>query len=152
MKIFFAIVSLAPLLTLGTAGCLVIPVPHSNSGYARTNVVAHTPEQFVPGQTTREAVILALGEPDAVSRDERELAYRSEKVVAVWIIAAASQGAGGATGGDIYKNNFYIFEFDPNGLYQTNRQTGQYGLVQGAQETQLRGPAEASAGPRNCVS
>ena len=128
-------------LSFGATGCLIIPTPHSDSGYARTNVNQRVQLQFLPGRTTREDVIMALGEPDVVSRDECCLAYRSEKIVALWILAGASQEGGGAMGGTIYKNYFYIFEFNPEGFYQTNRLTGQYGLVQGMDEPQLKLPA-----------
>jgi len=123
-------------LGVGATGCLIIPTPHSDSGYARTNVNQQVQHQFVPGRTTREDVIMALGEPDVVSRDECCLAYRSEKVVALWVFAAGYQ----ATGGTIYKNHYYIFEFNPEGFYQTNRLKGQYGLVQGMDEPQLNSP------------
>ena len=148
MKFFSVIVLVALLLLLGTAGCLIIPVPHSDSGYARTNVVAHASDQFVPGRTTREEVIVALGEPDAVSRDESQLAYRSEKVVAWWIIA----GGYNATGGTIYKNHFYIFEFDPSGRFQTVRETGQLGMVQGAHEPLLNHPAFSFGNSKTTVA
>jgi hypothetical protein len=142
---------LTPALALAfcLTGCVIIPL-HRDSGYARTNVGRHTSEQFVPGQTTREDVIVALGEPDAVSRDERQLAYRSEKVVALWIVAGAADGAGGATGGTIYRNHFYVFEFDPPGRFQTAGQTGQWGMVQGAHEPELN-PAAFSIGSSNGV-
>ena len=124
-------------LMFGATGCLVIPTPHSDSGYARTNVNQHAQEQFVPGKTTREDVIVALGEPDAVSMDEHHLAYRSEKVVALWIVG----GGYSTTGGTIYKNRFCVFEFDSQGRFQTVRQTGQLDMVEGAHEPQLANPA-----------
>ena len=136
------------LLLLSATGCVFIPIPtkHYDSGHARTNINQHAQEQFAPGKSTREDVVMALGEPDAVSWDERELAYRSEKVVALWILAAGGGYSGVVTGGNIYKNRFYVFEFDSQGLYQTNRQTGQYGLVQGADEPQWKSPAFKSGG------
>lgn len=141
MKTALAMMLAALALMLGGTGCLVIPTPHSDSGYARTNINQHAQEQFIPGATKRVDVILALGEPDAVSWDECQLAYRSEKVVAFWIAGAAGESGGGATGGTIYKNHFYIFEFDPQGRFQTVRQTGQLGMVQGAHEPLLNHPA-----------
>jgi outer membrane protein assembly factor BamE (lipoprotein component of BamABCDE complex) len=135
-------------LMFGATGCLVIPTPHSDSGYARTNVNQHAQEQFVPGKTTREDVIVALGEPDAVSMDEHHLAYRSEKVVALWIVG----GGYSATGGTIYKNRFYVFEFDSQGRFQTVRQTGQLGMVEGAHEPQLANPALSLASSSSTVA
>ena len=146
MKVVPSITLLALVLALGATGCLIIPTPHSDSGYARTNVVQRTQQQFVPGQTTRADVLVALGEPDAVSRDERQLAYRSEKMVALWMLGAASQGGGGATGGTIYKNRFYVFEFDAQGRFQTVEQTAQWGIVQGGDEPLLSPPVLKSGG------
>lgn len=125
-------------LLLGTTGCLVIPVPHSDSGYARTNVSQLAQERFLPSVTTREEVILELGEPDAASMDEHYLAYRSEKVVAWWIFGVGAQGGGGmVTGGNINRNHFYVFEFDPQGRYQTALATGQWSIAAGAEEPAL---------------
>jgi len=132
-------------LMFGATGCLIVPTPHTDSGYARTNVNQCAQEQFVPGKTTREDVIMVLGEPDAVSWDELQLAYRSEKVVSLWIVAVGSQaGNGTVTGGTIYKNHFYIFEFDRQGRFQIARQTGQLGVAGGADEPRLRSPVFAS--------
>jgi hypothetical protein len=140
---FWCRLALLVALAVCLPGCLIIPL-NTDSHYARTNVNQHTSEQFAPGQTTRGDVILALGEPDAASMDEHQLAYRSEKIVALWLVV----GESGGTGGPIYKDRFYVFEFDPQGLYQTNRQTGQWGMVQGA-DPPLLNPAALSFGSSN---
>jgi hypothetical protein len=114
------------VLALGTTGCVIIPIPtpHYNTGFARTNLTQLTPRQFTPGHSTREDVILTLGEPDAVSADEQALVYRSEKTVAFLIIGTV----GGATGGPMDKQYFYFFAFDSQGhlqsITQTNRLLG----------------------------
>lgn len=133
MKMALAMMLMALALIFGAAGCLIIPTPHSDSGYARTNINQHVQEQFVPGRTTREDVIMTLGEPDAVSMDEQHLAYRSEKVVALWVVG----GGYSAAGGTIYKNRFYVLEFDSQGRFQTVQETGQWGMVEGAHEPEL---------------
>ena len=95
-----AILTLAALAALawGSIGCLVIPMNY-DSGAARTNVNDHVQKQFTAGQNLREDVLLTLGEPDAISRDERNLAYRSEKVAAWWIMAWGTAAPGpGAEG------------------------------------------------------
>ena len=132
MKSASAIALLALILALSATSCVIIPTPHYDSGFARNNVNGHAQEQFLPGKTTREDVIVALGEPDTVSRDERLLAYRSEKVVAWTVMGGGYNGAGSAASGAIYKNYFHLFELGPKGLYQTNRQTGQWGVEEGA--------------------
>jgi hypothetical protein len=104
---------LAFALTMGLTGCFV-PMPHTNTGYARSNVGKRTPEQFTPGQTTREDMILQLGEPDAVSLDEREFAYREEKLYGLWAVGIFGAG----TGGPVYRNQFWIFKFDSQGRWQ----------------------------------
>lgn len=112
-------------LMLGTAGCMVIPTSHSDTGYARTNVTTLTLQAFAPGQSTLEDVMLALGEPDAVSAREHKLAYRSEKRVAVWIVTLASYGGNGAVAsGDFNQERFYIFEFDSQGRLQKASRIG----------------------------
>jgi hypothetical protein len=133
MKMALATMLAASALMFGATGCLIIPTPHSDSGYARTNVNQHAQEQFVPGKTTREDVITALGEPDAVSIDECQLAYRSEKVVALWIAG----GGYNATGGTIYRERFFVFEFDPQGRFQTVRQSKPWAPVQGEHAPEL---------------
>jgi outer membrane protein assembly factor BamE (lipoprotein component of BamABCDE complex) len=133
MKMALATMLVALALMFGATGCLIIPTPHSDSGYARTNVNQQAQEQFVPGKTTREDVITALGEPDAVSMDERQLAYRSEKVVALWIVG----GGYSATGGTIYRERFFVFEFDPQGRFQTARQSKPWAPVQGEHPPEL---------------
>lgn len=133
---------LALLLALasGLTGCLVIPL-NRNSGNARTNLQGQSPKRFVPGQTTRAEVILALGEPDAVSSDERQLAYRSEKEVAVWVVVVGGSGGGGGAG-SIFKNHFWIFEFDPQGRFETAKQSGWWGLVEGDRDPTVKSPGK----------
>ena len=142
---------MAMAFTLGMTGCVIIPTTHYDSGVARTNVNDHAQEQFLPGKTTRGDVIVALGEPDTISRDERLLAYRSEKVVAWWAFGGGYNGAGGGASGAIYKNYFQFFEFDPKGLYQTNRQTGQWGVEEGTHWEPQSNPPPFSFGSSNEV-
>lgn len=100
------------LLFVGVAGCIIIPTPGLDSGETRTNIDKHTPEQFTPGRTTRAEVMLALGEPDAVTPDERKLAYRREKIAAIWL---AGGGYGGGAGGSFDTDRYVVAEFDATG-------------------------------------
>lgn len=110
---------LAALLMLVSAGC-IIPTPGLNSGAARRNIRKETEGQFQPGRTTRAEVMLALGEPDAVSPDERRLAYRSEKVAAIVLVGAGYSGGGRS----IEKDEYLVFEFDRRDrLLKTQRST-----------------------------
>ena len=47
---------------------------------SRRNVSEETALTLIPGQTTKQEVFLALGEPDEVSLDGKTLAYRWAKV------------------------------------------------------------------------
>ena len=123
-------------LAYSTTGCLYIPIRPVHSGYARTNVTEETTTQFERGKTTTTDVLLQLGEPDAVSSDESQVAYRSEKVVGLWIIAAANGEADGA----IYKDRIFVFEFDPSGRFQTARQSRQFGGVMDLEQPDLKPP------------
>lgn len=105
----------AMALLVCTPGCLILPTPEFNSGNARANINKQTPKQFAPGKTTRAEIILALGEPDAVSPDESKLAYRSEKVCGFWFVGAGYSGAGGT----IQKDRYLVAEFDGQGMLQT---------------------------------
>ena len=111
-------------LIFGTAGCMVIPTPHSDTGCARTNLTTLTSKKFTLGQSTLEDVMLALGEPDAVSTHEQKLAYRSEKKVAVWVVTLGGYGSGALSAGRIIQEQFYVFEFDPQGRLQKTTRTG----------------------------
>jgi outer membrane protein assembly factor BamE (lipoprotein component of BamABCDE complex) len=145
MKMALATMLVALALMFGATGCLIIPTLHKDSGYARTNVNQQAQEQFMPGRTTREDVIMALGEPDAVSIDEHYLAYRSEKVVALWIVG----GGYSATGGTIYRERFFVFEFDPQGRFQTVRQSKPWAPVQGEHAPELPNSAYYFLGASN---
>jgi hypothetical protein len=138
---FCRLLAMGLALAYSTTGCLVIPIRPVHSGYARTNVTEETATQFEPGKVTMADVILQLGEPDAVSADESQLAYRSEKVVGWWIIAAASPGGGGGEAdGAIYKDRIFVFEFDPSGQFQTARQSRQFSGVRDLEQPDLKPP------------
>lgn len=79
---------------LGLAGCLVIPVDYHAAG-SRHNVNAKTSEGLCPGVTTREEILLTLGEPDFVSEDGQRLGYAWTKVKALCFVAGYGAGAAG---------------------------------------------------------
>lgn len=153
MKVFSYMISEATancrLLAMGlvlvffTAGCVIIPIRPAHSGYARTNVNEEVTARFEPGKMTKADVILLLGEPDAVSLDECRLAYRSEKVVAFWLLGGGGPeaGAAAATGGAIFRERYFVFEFDPQGRFQSVRQSKQWGVTHEADAPELNNPA-----------
>ena len=81
------------------------------------------PARFQPGKATRAEVILALGEPDAVSANERTLAYRTEKVRAILMVGG--YGAGAAA--PISKDEYLVFDFDARGKLVSSRTSGHWG-------------------------
>ncbi len=121
-------------------GCLIIPTPQFDSGETRRNLRPDTPAQFQPGKTTRTEVLLALGEPDATSADERKLAYRSEKIAA--IVLAGGPGAGAAA--PLTKDEYLVCEFDARGRLVTAERSTHW--LDSADVTRKVGPP-AAAGP-----
>lgn len=109
---FHGSLALALAVAVCTPGCLIIPTPEYNTGNARANINKKTPKQFEPGKTTRAEVVMALGEPDAISPDESKLAYRSEKVCGLWFVGGYYSG----TGGTITKDRYLLVEFDAQGV------------------------------------
>lgn len=83
------------LLALLCSGCIVIPTPlHRPDRSTRLNVDRQTVQSVKPGESLAD-VLLRLGEPDEVSLDGRQLAYRWERVWAYWFMGAGNAVAGG---------------------------------------------------------
>lgn len=96
--------------TMLLSGCIVIPADFYAYG-SRHNVTVETGSKLKPGITTREEVLLMLGEPDyGYNDDELILAYKWEKVRAI----AVAGGPGGAGVGAIVKYNQLNIKFDEN--------------------------------------
>jgi outer membrane protein assembly factor BamE (lipoprotein component of BamABCDE complex) len=94
------------------AGCLVIPLDYYKD-YSRENVTEEPPAGIVSGTTTREEVLMRLGEPDRASQDESEPWYMASKVKGGIIV--------GDRGGEIRIDYIYAIGFDKNGLVETTR-------------------------------
>lgn len=146
--------ALVLVLAVGASGCLILPTPEYDTGKARANISKKTPQQFEPGKTTRAEVMTVLGEPDAVSPDERKLAYRSEKVCGLWFVG----GYGAAAGGTITKDRYLVAEFDASGiLMKAERTSTWFGTkyaakvlaegTNGATPALIAGAADADAHP-----
>lgn len=73
------------------AGCLIIPTDYKESG-SRGNVTAETAAKLRPGTTSKEDILLQLGEPDWKSPDERQIGYAWSKVKALFIFGAYYTG------------------------------------------------------------
>ena len=101
-------------LLVTTSGCLIIPMGGKDSGIARRNITTNTVANLQAGVSNRMDVLLALGEPDAVTEDECKFAYWAEKIDAYWVVG----GYGGAAGGTIAREQYLIVQFDADGNVQ----------------------------------
>jgi len=102
VKIFLALI-----LILFSSACIVIPTPeHRIQGRVPCDEEKTT--FMVKDTTSKEEVLLKLGEPDLVLNRERIFVYRWEMVAAYFFVG----GAGGGAGGPIQRTNFLIIEFD----------------------------------------
>jgi hypothetical protein len=69
------------VLSIIGVGCLPVPVPFTWYGQqSRANVDEAAAKVIIPGQTTKEEVVLMLGGPDEISPDGSSLVYRWAKV------------------------------------------------------------------------
>jgi hypothetical protein len=126
------------LLTSLLSGCIVL-LPNRATGNPRKDLGQSTASRIEPGVATIEDVILALGEPDAVSPDERSIAYRSQRAVAMWIIA----GGYSAAGGTIDEVRFLVVKFDEHGMVRGCQPTAQ---VPGIFSPHIRDTPQAAIG------
>lgn len=102
MKILAAL-----LLVLFSAACVVIPTPeHRIQG--RVPCDDDKTAFIVKDTTSKEDVLLKLGEPDLVLNHERIFVYRWEMVAAYFFVG----GYGAGAGGPIQRPNFLIIEFN----------------------------------------
>jgi hypothetical protein len=67
-----------------------------------------TSETLQPGVTTKEDILLTLGEPDFASEDGQRLGYAWNKVKAIWAVA----GYGGGGAGEIERSYVLVIAFD----------------------------------------
>jgi len=95
------------LLMLFSSACIVIPTPEHRIG-GRVPCDDEKTTFIVKETTTKEEVLLKLGEPDLVLNRERIFVYRWEMVAAYFFVG----GYGGGTGGPIPRHHFLIIEFD----------------------------------------
>jgi hypothetical protein len=91
-RLFLVVGSLAIL-----PGCLLIPVDYHAAG-SRHNVDAGVRSKLQPGVTTKEEVLLMLGEPDLVSEDGQHFGYAWSKVKLIVILVAPTGGDAGEWG------------------------------------------------------
>jgi outer membrane protein assembly factor BamE (lipoprotein component of BamABCDE complex) len=98
---------LALLLTVFSSACMVIPTPeHRIAGRVPCD---DEKTMFIVKETTsKEEVLLKLGEPDLVMNQERIFVYRWEMVAAYFVVGGYGSGAIGP----IQRPHFLIIEFN----------------------------------------
>jgi hypothetical protein len=99
------------LLALSISGCIIFPVPRFDTAETRDNISEQVISRFEPEKTTRREVMLVLGEPDAVSIDERKLIYSTQQVVAYAVFPYVGGGVS-----PIPDIDFFVAEFDAQGV------------------------------------
>lgn len=97
----------AVLCCIVLAGCIIIPVDYHAKG-SRQNVTMESTNALHLSATTREDVLLKLGEPDFVSEDGQRFGYLWTKVKVIWAVA----GMGGGGGGECTKSYLIETSFD----------------------------------------
>jgi outer membrane protein assembly factor BamE (lipoprotein component of BamABCDE complex) len=98
---------IAFLLILFASACMVIPTPeHRIAG--RVPCDDEKTSFMMKETTSKEEVLLKLGEPDLVLNQERIFVYRWEMVAAYFIVG----GYGAGAAGPIQRPHFLIIEFN----------------------------------------
>lgn len=91
---YMALVPLLSACVLPTPAPLNKPVDGSRADLASTQQNG----QLTAGVTTREEVLLLLGEPNVHKQEQDEFIYRSTKAVAAYFFIAVSDRGGGVIG------------------------------------------------------
>jgi outer membrane protein assembly factor BamE (lipoprotein component of BamABCDE complex) len=107
-------------VSLFLAGCPV-PIPSGYASSSRENLSAEVTDQLVPGVTTREEVLLLLGEPDGVGPNASWLAYGSVRGEGGVVFVIFAGGSAAGAGGEKMEYRRLIARFDERGV-MTNAQ------------------------------
>ena len=97
-------------LTIATAGCLYIPTPQHGLLSGRGMIDAEETRKFRVGITTREDVLLLLGEPDATLNNQSVFLYTWTRTQGYLIIGGYGRGEIAAIG----HTTLLLFDFDAN--------------------------------------
>jgi hypothetical protein len=99
--------SLLPFFAFVLPACIIIPTSQHYVG-GRFDIDYATIDSMKPGVTSKEDVVLRLGEPDLVVNSERVLGYRWQKAQAY--LFAGGPGAG--VGAPIMTTYLLLLEFN----------------------------------------
>ncbi len=107
------IVAILLFAVLALTGCIILPIPTSESKLLAGKQV--TEDQFsflIPNVTTKDEVIQELGNPNVIWEDARIFSYNWEKRQGIlfWAVGGYGGGAGGMT--DIPKRYHLLIQFD----------------------------------------
>lgn len=116
MRPRIATVVLPLLWAAALCGCVALPLPSQDSRLERDNLGQWQSERFQPGKSTREDVLLALGEPDGVAADGSWLVFADVRNAGHWLVVVGTAGGAGGvdTNGKYVYRNLIVF-FDPRG-------------------------------------
>ncbi len=102
------------------AGCIIIPTNYYQSA-SRENINLQTTNSLAPGVTTRQEMLMKLGEPDYVTEDGQRLGFAWTKVKAIWALIGQSS----SLAGEVWHNYFLETSFDSSNrlsdMHYTNR-------------------------------
>jgi outer membrane protein assembly factor BamE (lipoprotein component of BamABCDE complex) len=110
------LVAIAAALAL--AACVPVPlVPRELQG-SRQDIGEHRPDFIVEGVTTREDILVRLGEPDRRGYADRWFAYRSRRSEG-GVLLVVPYGAGFAAGAESVRYRRLVVSFDSRGLVES---------------------------------
>ena len=97
------------------SGCPV-PLPPTYDSASRQNVGEHIPDFIVNGETTRDDVLLRLGEPDGRGPGDRWFAYGSHYSKGGVLFVMAAGGGAGAAGVESIRFRRLVVRFNEKGV------------------------------------
>lgn len=95
------------LLCFLVSGCLILPVNYHTRN-SRHNITMQTTNALQIGVSTKEDVLMKLGEPDFASEDQKRIGYLWSKVKFIWAVV----GYGGGASGEATKSYLIEATFD----------------------------------------
>lgn len=81
----FVLATLCTVMCIALCGCIPVPVPGDPDPRRRENIDAHTGNTFQPGVSTREDVVLSLGEPYRAADDGSWIEYTDVRDTGHWV-------------------------------------------------------------------
>ncbi len=105
----------AAAIALGCLGLAACPFPIPAGNYGRDNIGDTVPASISTGKTTREEVLLALGEPDGESGQQQHFTYYRVEGHGGMGFLLVTVGGGGAATSEKKSYTRLLIDFDANG-------------------------------------